>query len=111
MTWVRIDDDLFNHPKLTDAWWRDHASVGLWAFAAAHSGKHLLDGAVPARFVAPYFATPAQARRATTALVDARLWVPNGDGWEIHDWAEYNPTRERELARRAADSKRKRGGK
>ena len=111
MTWVRVDDDLFSHPKFTDAWEREPASVGLWLLGASYSGRHLLDGLVPRRFVDQWFKTPVRERRATEALVDTRLWVPNGDGWEIHDWGEHNPTRESVLARRASDSKRKRAGR
>jgi hypothetical protein len=107
VTWVRISDDLFTHDKFNAAWEREPPSVGLWLFAASHSGHRLLDGAVPGRFVRQWFTTTARERRATQALVEAGLWVPNGDGWTIHDWTDYNPTREIILAKRAADSARK----
>ena len=110
MTWVRIDDDLFSHPKFADAWDREPASLGLWLVSASYSGRHLLDGCVPRRFVSQWFKTTKREHRATQALVSARLWAPNGDGWEIHDWADYNPSRDRILERRRADLARKRGG-
>ena len=108
--WLRVSDDVFTNRKFERAWEDDPASVGLWLFASSHSGHHLLDGAVPRRFVRQWFTTSSRERRATGALVDAGLWLPNGDGWEIHDWADYNPTRDEVLAKRAADSARKRSG-
>jgi hypothetical protein len=48
-------------------------------------------------------ATPADA----AGLVDAGLWLSVGDGWEIHDWAEYQDL---STSERRAEAGRK-GGK
>jgi hypothetical protein len=110
MPWVRIDDELFTHPKFNHAWESEPASVGLWLFGASHSSHHLLDGLVPKRFVRQWFTSTGRQRRTTHALEDSNLWVPTDRGWEMHDWAQYNPTRQEVLAKRAADSARKRTG-
>jgi hypothetical protein len=108
MAWVRIDDDLFSHPKILRAWWTDKASIGLWPQGLSWAGRQLTDGYVSAEFVRGLLPNRRERDRATGALVDAALWVPNGSGWEIHDWSDYNASREQTLARRDADAARKR---
>lgn len=107
MTWVRIDDRVHAHPKFRLAWELEPASVGLELFALSHSAAYLTDGTVEARFVQPWFRTAVRRRRATEALVESGLWVPNGAGWEIHDYLDYNESRDQTLARRRADVARK----
>jgi hypothetical protein len=51
MAWVRIDDDLFSHPKILRAWWTDKASIGLWPQGLSWAGRQLTDGYVSAEFV------------------------------------------------------------
>src|SRR5215831_3604523 len=97
MAWVRIDDDLFSHPKILHAWRDCPAAIGLWPLSLAWAGRHLTDGRVSADFVYGLIPNRRQRDRATSALVDAELWVPNGTGWQIHDWADYNESRERIL--------------
>lgn len=111
VTWVRIDDHLHAHPKFRLAWELEPASVGLELFALSHSAAYLTDGSVDKRFVRPWFRTPTRQRRAVDALVESELWVPNGDGWEIHDYLDYNESRDRILTRRRAESARKRAGR
>ena len=113
MTWVRIDDHLHSHPKFKHAWSNAPASVGLELFALSYSAAHLTDGQVDPRFVSEWFPKNTRGRRrAVDALVDSGLWVPNGDGWQIHDYLDYNEPRERVLAlreRRAMQRKSRRG--
>lgn len=111
MAWVRIDDHLHAHPKFKAAWEQEPASVGLELFALSHSAAYLTDGHIDEIFVRSWFRTPNRLRRAVDALVNAQLWVPNGNGWEIHDYLEYNESRDRILARRRADQARKRSAR
>jgi hypothetical protein len=109
MTWVRIDDHLHAHPKFRAAWDTEPASVGLELFALSHSAAYLTDGLVDERFVRQWFAGTSRRRRAVSALVDTRLWVPaDGGGWRIHDYLDYNESREEIQRRRRADVVRKR---
>lgn len=108
MAWVRIDDSLHAHPKFSASWETEPASVGLELFALSYSASYLTDGEVDERFVRSWFDSPTRRRRAVGALVDSGLWVPNGRGWTIHDYLDYNKSRAEVLARRRADRKRKR---
>jgi len=108
MAWVRIDDDFFSHPKVVHAWSICPTSIGLWPMTAAAAGRHLTDGYVTGDFVRQLMPRTRQRDQAVSALVDTGLWVPNGTGWQIHDWQDYNESRERVLKRRKADAMRKR---
>ncbi|MCI4360652.1 MAG: hypothetical protein L3J91_03030 [Thermoplasmata archaeon] len=108
MAWVRIDDSLSSHPKILQAWSTDHAAIGLWPLAASWAGRHLTDGHVSPDFVGGLMPARRPREQAIGALVEAGLWVPNGTGWQIHDWQDYNGTRASIEARRRIDAARKR---
>lgn len=103
MTWARLDDSFAEHPKvgrLSDAAFRAHVT------AICYSARLLTDGFVPDAAVRAY------PRKAVEELRKIGLWErePDGSGWWLHDYLDYNPTRERVLAKRASDAARKRGG-
>ena len=93
MPWFRIDDHFHHHPKVTRA---GNAAVGLWVRAGSYSSAYLTDGHVPLGAV-----REMGTKREIDALVEARLWVPNGDGFVLPDFAEYNYSAEQVLAERA----------
>ena len=100
MGWVRIDDMFYSHPKVLAA---GNAAVGLWVRALAYANAYLTDGHINAETLRTLGAT----RRYATTLVKAGLWEPNGNGWDIHDFADYQESRE-EIETRRADLSRKR---
>ena len=108
MTWVRIDDHLHSHPKILRAWNEERASLGLHLLALSYAGAVLTDGVVDDQAARQWLPAKRERERATDALTDARLWVPNGSGWVIHDWLDYNEPREVQIARRRAREARRR---
>ncbi|MGH7265886.1 MAG: hypothetical protein ACREMB_13730, partial [Candidatus Rokuibacteriota bacterium] len=46
--------------------------------------------------------------RMLAVLQEAGLTEPNGGGWLIHDYLDYNPSAEQAEHKRAADAARKR---
>jgi hypothetical protein len=107
--WVRIDDQLHAHPKFKRAWNREPSAIGLELFALSYSAAYLTDGRVDSEFVRPWFHTSRRRQRAIDALVESGLWVPNGNGWQIHDFSDYNATRAQIEERRRRDAARKAG--
>lgn len=100
MTWVRLDDLFPDHPKimgLSDRAFRLHI-VGL-----CYSARALTDGHVPEQIVHRSCRNHA---RVVSELVDAGIWAKRGDGYDIHDYTEYQPTREKVLAERDATNQR-----
>lgn len=101
MPWFRLDDDFHSHPKVRDA---GNCAVGLWVRCGTYAAHYLTDG-----YVAGDIAGELGSRREADRLVDAELWVPNGAGFIIPDYLEYNPSAEQ--VRRDRENARKRAAK
>ena len=98
MAWFKLDDSTYDHPKIVQL---SDGAFRLWIKAGIYSARHLTDG-----MVTPATLRVLQARqRHCDELWSAGLWEPVTDGgYRIHDWHDYQPTREdvmrkRELAR------------
>lgn len=95
MTWARLDDSFPEHPKvigLSDAAFRLHV------VALCYCARNMTDGAISSA-AGRFMGAKAKIVRE---LVDGRLWDVAEDGWIIHDYLAYNPSRERTLSRRAS---------
>ncbi|WP_430479338.1 mucin-2 [Streptomyces sp. P11-1] len=98
MTWFKVDDTAYGHPKVLKA---GNPAFGLWTRCGAYAAQHLTEGTVPG-VVAQLYGTAPQVRR----LVSAGLWhehghtcphpkckqPPKGD-YYMHDFLIYNPTK------------------
>ncbi|MFF0293173.1 mucin-2 [Kitasatospora sp. NPDC004614] len=114
MTWFKIDDTAYSHPKVLTA---GNAALGLWLRCGAYAAQHLTEGRIPG-VVAGMFGTAPQAAR----LVRAGLWhatghtcprcpvVPAGD-FLMHDFLHYNPSRASVEGTRQREADRKRTGR
>lgn len=104
MPWGRLDDSLYDHPKL-DLIPIDErlAAIGLWARAISWCNRFLTDGLVPRDRIAKLDGTTDLADR----LVAAGLFDPAPHGYLIHDFLAFNDGREVVLERRAKEAKRK----
>jgi hypothetical protein len=90
MTWVRLDDGFFRHPKAL-AVGKDGRA--LYLAGLCWSSSNLTDGHLPAASL-PTILHDAQTPRATVdRLVEHGLWHPTGAGWEIHNYLDRNRSR------------------
>lgn len=101
MTWFRVDDGFWSHPKTLTL---PAGAVALWVRAGSYCGKHLTDGYVPANMLPMLQGSPADV----DALIEAGLWRPCEGGWRFHDWEGYQDTREAVERRRSAWKARQR---
>ena len=99
MSWFKVDDKLFAHPKARAA---GNRAMGLWVLAGAWAAAYLTDGFVPASFVKEHRYGTHDADR----LVEVGLWHPTEGGWQFHDWEQSNPSRAQVEAKREAERKR-----
>lgn len=97
--WFKVDDALSMHPKAFTA---GNSALGLWVRAGSWAMQHLTDGHIPAGVVSALGGVWDDA----AALVNAGLWDQAEGGYQFHDWAEYQPTREQILAERAKTRER-----
>ena len=112
MSWVKLDDRIFLNPKFrakeatTDA--RMLYLAGLTFSAQAESDGDILAGDLPLVFA---YARVANPEAAVTALVKLQLWERVAGGYQIHDYLEYQFSREylnaeRERKRKVAAARR-----
>lgn len=110
MSWVQIDDQIANHPKILKA---GPEAAWLWTCAIAYCQNHLTDGYVPVVALATMgaFKNP---RAAAERCVDARvrpegagLFERRGEDYAVHDYLDDNPSKAVVLARRAKAAARK----
>ena len=119
MPWVRFDDMFTENAKieaLSDATFRLHVS------AIFDCAKKLSDGRVSKVTHKRLTSASKNRHRLTQALVREGLWheagsnvpqcpskhcpPPGPDGWVIHDYLAYQPSKAQVLAQREADAKR-----
>lgn len=125
MPWVRFDDQFTIHRKvkgLSDAAYRLHTEGIFWC------ARNLTDGFVPAADLADV-ATARRPLRHVPELVARKSWHEAGagcdseqcpagqhaaagltaaDGWVIHDYWDYQPSKEKVLRERKAKAERQR---
>jgi len=97
MTWGKVDDKLWGHPKWLAA---TGPARGLWITALSWCMSQETDGFVPKHALT---FLGGNTRHAAT-LVAAGLWEAADGGWAFHDWAEYQPDAASIRAKRDAES-------
>lgn len=103
--WFKVDDNLMSSDKVLSIPRRDGrrmAALGLWTAAGSWSAKKERDGYVPEFMVEELGAGQEQA----DDLVAAGLWDALDDGYQFHNWAKYQPTRDALEAKREATRQR-----
>lgn len=128
MAWVRLSDDFYDHPKFDKA-----GTLGIALFTAglAWANRNLSDGFIPRKAALRLLdfedvveavrnadrngvtnalhnddLTPAITRGAVQALVDAGLWHVEEDGYRIHDYLDYQASKEQIEAGRESNAAR-----
>ncbi len=100
--WVKLDDNLPDNPKV------DQLSDGafrLYVSGLCYAQRHLTDGNIQDNRVARL--TPRFEWDHVNELVESGLWQIKGSGYLIHDFVEWNNTREHWVQKRKSDAKRK----
>jgi hypothetical protein len=98
--WTRLDDSLHAHPKVLELG-GDLAPLGLWALALSHCGAYRTDGHVRRLAAVRLAGSAEQLEQLATSLVRVGLWElhSSGDGWQVHDFLDFNPSRADESER------------
>ena len=86
MAWVRIDDGFPDHPKALEA-----GPLACWLYVCgiAYSNRYLTDGFIPERQVSRL----SECRKPfalASVLVSVGLWERVENGYQIHDYLEYD---------------------
>jgi len=98
MTWVRIDDQLTEHPKcaaLTPQAWT------LWLHGLLYCSRNLTDGAIP-EAILNRLAPIRRARKVADELVEAGLWRYELGTFYVHDYTSHQRSRDQIVQQRAS---------
>lgn len=99
LPWVRLDTAMPRNHKILDVIEQKDGYRAAFIYLAglSYSGEQGTAGFIP-RSALPFI----HARKVDVdKLVAARLWISDasGGGWQIHDWAEFQPTTDEHLKR------------
>lgn len=104
MAWLRIDDRFRTHPKMHKA-----GLAGWLAFCGiCYCREHLTDGVIPREAVqtlAPGLTSPY---KHAAKLVEIGLWHEHLDGFQVHDFLDWNPSRQDVMSLRDKERDKKR---
>lgn len=93
MSWVKLDDQFPDHPKVIQA---GPAAAWLYVSALCYANRMLTDGFIGEPVLRRLGSKPLAKR-----LVEAQLWEEMANGWQIHDYHDYQLPRAQVLARQA----------
>lgn len=93
MSWFKVDDGFLTHPKVYGI---KSGPLALWLRAGCWCAGELTDGHIPKRALRGLEAKPAHIQE----LVDRGLWETAEDGFQFHDWLDFQPSREQVLKTR-----------
>lgn len=104
MAFVQLDDNFVEHRKI--------AALSLRAFklhvaALCHCNRHLTDGHISAHALKVLLVSSTARRPDVAELVAAGLWHENNGDYTIHDFLDWNPSREIVGLRKAKAAARK----
>ena len=108
MSWVRLDDGSPGHRKIVGL---SDAAFRLWIVGLTYCNQQANDGrfsAASARIMTGYLASPELGRGAMAELCAAGLWAATADGFEVHDYLEYQPSQEERASANKAAAERMR---
>lgn len=100
MPWAKLDDAMWGHPKFIGL---SNAAVGLWTRGLSYSAGHLTDGVIPSAFVDRYC-----ENGEVEELVSIGLWRRGEGVFQIHDYADYQPSSESVKKKRRESAERMR---
>lgn len=103
MTWVRLEDGFADHPKIVAV---GPEGMALYVAGLCYSNRYLTDGFIPQAQVPKLIGT----QEPTSKLVKQGLWEIVEGGYQIHDYDEYQPSRDDILEIRKARSEAGRKG-
>ena len=103
MSWVKLDDQFFMHPKVLPL---SRGAKLLYLSALTYASAQLTDGHLNEAAVSAVARTVGVQPRLSADLRDAGLWDRTEDGYVIHDYLAYNPSREQVLRARQAAAER-----
>lgn len=109
MPYTKLDDKWRSNPKLLEAAADPDggdSAIAMWVAAVSYCNEHLTDGRIR-RSAVPTFVRNRKPFRVADALVRAGCWEVDGEDFRVHDFLDWNESREQVLRSRSAAKLRK----
>ncbi len=106
MAWIRLSDDYNDHPKFTCL---SHGAFRLWHQGMGFCRKFKTDGDIPTATVRGFKAfTSGRMKELLTPWKAGHspLWHATDDGVRVHDYLDWNPSRDDEQQRQTESKER-----
>lgn len=103
MPWQALDDQFYDHPKTVQA---GTAGAGLFALTLSYCGRHLTDGFVSSAMVRKLASDVDDPIALADRLVDAGFFERVDGGYQVHDYLDYQPSKEDVIRQRAENARR-----
>jgi hypothetical protein len=100
MTWVKLDDQFPDHPKVVGL---SDAGLACWIRGLCYASRHLTDGYIPVAALRGLGTT-----KAADELLATGLWTDAEDGWQVSNYTEHQRSRADVEADRASAAERAR---
>jgi hypothetical protein len=108
LAWVRLDDHFSEHPKIASL---SDPALALWVTGLAYCNRNLTDGFIPkAVGIGQLRWCEGNTAPAIAELETAGLWDAVEGGWQVHDFDEFQPSREQVEAERENKQRAGRAG-
>ena len=106
MSWFPLEETITDHPKILQA---GHKGFALYVAGLCYASKHLTNGFIPMTVVSLLLPDlRAQVAKVAVGLVNAGLWEEASGGYQVHDYLDYQRSREQVEARRREGAARQR---
>ncbi len=107
MPYLLIDDGMSDNPKVAGL---SDRAFRLWITTLVYCARHLNNGAISELALVTTAVTCKIRRKkgVVEELISAGLWEVTDQGWQVHDYLKYNPSRDEIEARRELARERKR---
>ena len=106
MSWFPLEETITDHPKILQA---GHKGFALYVAGLCYASKHLTNGFIPMTAVSLLLPDlRAQVAKVAAGLVNAGLWEEASGGYQVHDYLDYQRSREQVEARRREGAARQR---
>jgi hypothetical protein len=105
MPWLKMTDEFWTNPKLERL---SDKAYRLYVRSLGYCAQHLTDGLLDATALRTLGATQRLCDELVTPMRPGEVgcWKPVPGGYAIHDYLEYNPSRERVMEKRQIDAER-----
>jgi hypothetical protein len=119
MPWVKLDEQFRHHPKIVRA---GPIGISMYVCGLSYAAEYLTDGIIPRQavrtlldldgvvFVGMKDNETIDPIVVADTLVELGLWDKVPDGYRIHDYLDYNPSKAQVVADRAAKAAAGRAG-